>query len=112
MVSIYHYKIDEWSFDFYISFSFQKTYPKLPSEGFAQIRIFNTMNCPVTLTMTQENKDKIIEIKSLSMWADLEVEAHGSVTLPYTANFTTCNNKGYTNLINEVPGKIQVELYR
>ncbi|CAL1686521.1 unnamed protein product [Lasius platythorax] len=90
-----------------VELELEKTYPKLPSEGFAQIRIFNTMNCPVTLTMTQENKeDKIIEIKSLSMWADLEVEAHGSVTLPYTANFTTCNNKGYTNLINEVPGNI------
>lgn len=86
-----------------VELELEKTYPKLPSEGFAQIRIFNTLNCPVTLTMTEQN----IEIKSLSMWADLEVKAQkGSVTLPYTANFTACNYKGYTNLAPEVSGKL------
>lgn len=66
------------------------------------------MNCPVSLTLTDQNKE--VKIKSLSMWADLEVKAHGSVSLPYIANFTTCNEEGYTNLTNKVTGKIQVEL--
>lgn len=44
------------------------------------------------------------EIKPLSMWVDLEIEANDSRTLPYIANFTTC--KGYTNLTDEVSGKI------
>ncbi|XP_029170893.1 peptide transporter family 1-like isoform X2 [Nylanderia fulva] len=78
-----------------VEMEIEKTYPKLPSEGLTQIRIFNTMNCPVSLTWTKQNKK--VEIPSLSMWADLEVEAHGSVSLPYVANFIACNDKGYTN---------------
>lgn len=45
------------------------------------------------------------EIEPLNMWSNLEVKAKGSVTLSYTANFTTCRNKGYTDLDNEVSGK-------
>lgn len=61
------------------------------------------MNCSVTLTNT--NTGEKVEIKPLNMWSDLEVEAKGSVTLSYTANFETCRNKGYTELDNEVSGK-------
>lgn len=87
-----------------VELELEKTYPILPSEGLAQIRIFNTMDCPVTLTNTTGWK---IEIKPLSMWSDLEIKAKDSVTLSYTANFTTCKNKGYvTELSNEVSGEI------
>lgn len=61
------------------------------------------MNCSVNLDM-MENK---IEIKPLSMWVDLEVDlkAHDSQILPYVADFTTCNDKGYTSLTDGVRGK-------
>ncbi|KAL6425606.1 hypothetical protein ACFW04_009623 [Cataglyphis niger] len=94
-----------------VELELEKTYPILPSEGLAQIRIFNTMNCPVTLRyITNTNKtEQKAEIKPLNMWADLKINAKGLVTLSYTANFTSCRNKGYTELDNEVPGKIVAE---
>lgn len=47
-----------------------------------------------------------IEIKPLSMWVNLEIKVNDSQTLlPFEANFITCNNKGYTNLTDKVPGK-------
>lgn len=88
-----------------VELELEKTYPILPSEGSGQLRIFNTMNCSVNLNMMEQN----IEIKPLSMWVNLEIETqNGSRTLPFKADFTTCNNKGYTNLTDKVSGKIEV----
>ncbi|XP_011266928.1 peptide transporter family 1 isoform X2 [Camponotus floridanus] len=86
-----------------VELELEKTYPILPSEGYGQIRIFNTMNCSVNLDMEQN-----IEIKPLSMWVDLEIETHNSRKLPFEADFTMCNNKGYTNLTDKVSGIIEV----
>lgn len=78
----------------------QKTYPVLPSAGSAQIRIFNTLDCPVDLKI----QNSTVRVDGLSMWADLGVEAKekGSVTLQYSANFSKCNS--YTDL-EDVSGK-------
>ncbi|GAB1869931.1 Solute carrier family 15 member 1 [Camponotus japonicus] len=88
-----------------VELELEKTYPILPTEGSGQIRIFNTMNCSVNLDMMEQN----IEIKPLSMWVNLEIKVNDSQTLlPFEADFTTCNNKGYTNLTDKVPGNITV----
>ncbi|XP_014488865.1 PREDICTED: peptide transporter family 1-like isoform X2 [Dinoponera quadriceps] len=82
----------------------EKTFPVLPSAESAQLRIFNTLNCSVDLTLGSKvdlKKDryhKLITINPLSMWVDLDVKVNGSFELPYTADFTKCNTSSYTNM--------------
>lgn len=76
----------------YQSLYFQSTYPTLPTNGFAQIRIFNTMNCNVNVDMKDHGQ---VKIQPLNMVEILEVKANGNVTIEYTANFTDCYSKGY-----------------
>ncbi|KYM98055.1 Solute carrier family 15 member 1, partial [Cyphomyrmex costatus] len=79
-----------------VEINIEKTYPKLPTNGFAQIRIFNTMDCGVSVNLDQNP----ISISSLNMSEVLELKANGSVKIPYTADFTECYEKGYTKLKN------------
>ncbi|XP_018302584.1 peptide transporter family 2 isoform X2 [Mycetomoellerius zeteki] len=87
-----------------VEIQLEKTYPQLPTNGFAQIRIFNTMDCIVSLNFT--NKNSINTINPLNMSEVLEVEANGSINISYTANFTDCYNNGYTTLEKNKQGKI------
>ncbi|XP_011696789.1 PREDICTED: solute carrier family 15 member 1 isoform X2 [Wasmannia auropunctata] len=87
-----------------VELQIEKTYPKLPTNGFAQIRIFNTMNCNVNVNMV--NQGLAVDIGPVSMVEILEVKAAGSVTIPYTADFTECYNKGYTDLNKNEQGEI------
>lgn len=86
---------------------FQTTYPVLPSEGSAQIRIFNTMNCNVKLNLDMPDKTETTEINinGLNMYLMLHVKANKTVILPYTADFIDCNMAGYTSLRDNVKGK-------
>lgn len=77
----------------YQSLYFQSTYPTLPTNGFAQIRIFNTMNCSVNVNITDHGQ---VKIQPLNMLEILEIEANGHVKMNYIANFTDCYDKGYT----------------
>jgi len=82
----------------------------LPTEGSAQIRIFNTMNCPVNLTIKEITKEKLVTVNSLSMWENLEVklDKNGLATLSYEADFTICKNMNYiNNELIESKGKLR-----
>ncbi|XP_012524255.1 peptide transporter family 1 isoform X2 [Monomorium pharaonis] len=78
-----------------VELEIEKTYPKLPTDGFAQIRIFNTMDCSVSINMINQDPSSV---PPLNMVEFLEVKANGKITIPYTANFTDCINKGYEKL--------------
>ncbi|XP_018358081.1 PREDICTED: solute carrier family 15 member 1-like isoform X2 [Trachymyrmex cornetzi] len=82
-----------------VEIELEKTYPQLPTNGFAQIRIFNTMNCTVSVKLNQ-NKIDIIN-PPLNMSEVLEVKVNGSTEISYKADFTDCYDNGYTSTKNE-----------
>lgn len=90
-------------FYFDLHTKFQKTYPILPTEGSAQIRIFNTMDCKVSVNIVDREQ---IEISPLNMSKVIDLEGKDLVTAPYIANFADCYEKGYTSFKNE-KGKIR-----
>ncbi|XP_012222206.1 solute carrier family 15 member 1 isoform X2 [Linepithema humile] len=77
-----------------VELGLESTHPELPTLGSAQIRIFNTMNCPVHLTI---NEKAPVTVNPLSKWEDLKVnvDKNGSIILSYEADFTTCKDMGY-----------------
>ncbi|XP_011636096.1 solute carrier family 15 member 1-like isoform X1 [Pogonomyrmex barbatus] len=81
-----------------VEIEIMKLLPPLPTNGSAQIRIFNTMNCSVGLDIKNQN---ITKINALSM-EFLEVKANKSVTISCIANLQECNNMGYTDLITDI----------
>ncbi|XP_011866466.1 PREDICTED: solute carrier family 15 member 1 isoform X2 [Vollenhovia emeryi] len=80
-----------------VEIQIEYTYPKLPTNGNAQMRIFNTMNCTVNVDMANHVVNPV-KINPVSMSEVLEVKANETVTIPYTADFTECYEKGYTDL--------------
>lgn len=78
----------------------QKTYAVIPSAGLAQVRIFNTLNCPIPISIGEES----FILQNLGVWENKFVEANGDISLNYTANFAECSNLGITDSLN---GQIQ-----
>ncbi|XP_071574991.1 solute carrier family 15 member 1 isoform X2 [Temnothorax nylanderi] len=85
-----------------VEIQIESTYPTLPVNGSAQIRIFNTMGCSVSIDMVDQGQIKIYPV---SRSETLEVKANGSISIFYRADFTDCYDKGYTNWTTE-EGKI------
>ncbi|TGZ35407.1 solute carrier family 15 member 2 isoform X1 [Temnothorax longispinosus] len=77
-----------------VEIQIESTYPTLPVKGSAQIRIFNTMDCSVSIDIVDQGQIKIYPV---SRSETLEVKAiNGSIEmLDYRADFTECYNKGY-----------------
>lgn len=67
---------------------FQATSPILPSEGLAQLQVFNTLNCPVHMKIDNNFE---FDLRNLDMWAEKYLKANGETNLPYTADFTNCD---------------------
>ncbi|XP_076764514.1 peptide transporter family 1 [Xylocopa sonorina] len=70
-----------------VELSLEPTYPVMPSEGIAQLRVFNTLDCPVYMTI---NENTTFTLEHMSMWEDKYISAHGSKQLKYTADFSNC----------------------
>ncbi|XP_076385714.1 peptide transporter family 1 isoform X2 [Megachile rotundata] len=70
-----------------VELELEKTDPILPSNGLAQLRIFNTLNCPVDLQLN--SADNFI-IKNLDMYENREIAANGVMELSYKTNFANC----------------------
>ncbi|KYM83981.1 Solute carrier family 15 member 1 [Atta colombica] len=81
-----------------VEIELEKTYPQLPTSGSAQIRIFNTMNCTVSVKLDQVNLDRNNIINPLSMSEVLEVKVNESIKISYTADFKDCYDNGYITL--------------
>lgn len=86
---------------FLLSFYLQKTYPVLPSKNFAQLRLFNTLDCPVTITT--HNPELSFVLESMDMWEDKYIEASGEAVWRYRADFSKCNRADITRF-NETAG--------
>ncbi|KAL0113725.1 hypothetical protein PUN28_012687 [Cardiocondyla obscurior] len=89
-----------------VEIEIEKTGPTLPTNGFAQIRIFNTMDCDVNITI--KDRDTII-INSLNVSEVLELEqedkASRLITVRYKAEYEDCYDKNY-NITANKSGKI------
>ncbi|XP_077280577.1 solute carrier family 15 member 2 isoform X2 [Temnothorax americanus] len=82
-----------------VEIQIENTYPTLPVKGYAQIRIFNTMDCSVSIDMVDQGQIKIYPVNKSET---LEVKTIGPIKiLDYRADFTECYNKGYIARIND-----------
>ncbi|XP_043586858.1 peptide transporter family 1 isoform X1 [Bombus pyrosoma] len=77
-----------------VEYQLQKTYPVLPSENFAQLRLFNTLDCPVTITKLDPKLSFVLE--SMDMWEDKYIKASGEAEWQYRADFSKCNRSDIT----------------
>ncbi|XP_054012778.1 peptide transporter family 1 isoform X1 [Hylaeus anthracinus] len=68
-----------------VELQLETTYPVLPSEGVAQLRVFNTLNCPVNMTIG----DQSFVLKEMDMWANVNIETTGRL-FDYTAQSESC----------------------
>lgn len=65
----------------------EPTYVTQPSNGLAQIRIFNTINCSASITI---NKQKFI-LEGLEMYQNISIPADGEVPLNFSAQYPKCD---------------------
>ncbi|XP_076679863.1 peptide transporter family 1 isoform X2 [Andrena cerasifolii] len=77
----------------FVDLQLEGTQPILPSAGLTQVRIFNTLNCPVPMTIGNATT----ELQNLDMWVNQHIEVKGTQTLSYKADFTGCKTAGYYN---------------
>lgn len=64
----------------------KKTYAVQPSSGLAQVRIFNTVNCPASVVI--DNQKFILQ--SLDMYQNLSVPVQGKTKLKFNAEYINC----------------------
>ncbi|XP_031828402.1 peptide transporter family 1 isoform X2 [Nomia melanderi] len=72
-----------------VEIQLEPTYPVLPSQGVGQVRIFNTLNCPVDLTIQGSPH----HLDTMSMWVDKNITVTGKKELSYSADFSKCGDK-------------------
>ncbi|XP_076622950.1 peptide transporter family 1 isoform X1 [Colletes latitarsis] len=82
-----------------VELQLETTNPVLPSEGFAQLRVFNTLNCPVNMTIEKEE----FVLNGMGMWSNKYIEVKGTKELNCRADFSKCPNS-----LPTYTGKIKV----
>ncbi|OXU26213.1 hypothetical protein TSAR_013684 [Trichomalopsis sarcophagae] len=74
-----------------VELNIEPTYAVQPSQGLAQIRIFNTINCPASLTLESSTNKTSYSLEALNMIQDLYVPVNNSSTvLTLDAKYTDC----------------------
>ncbi|XP_024944232.1 solute carrier family 15 member 1 isoform X3 [Cephus cinctus] len=86
-----------------VELKLEPTYAVTPSAGFAQFRIFNTLNCTIPMTIGNET----VALNGLSYWEDKYVEASGKASVSYTASFAACSLVGLSNEIGQSSGTLE-----
>lgn len=79
------------SFAVYGCFSLLLETTVLPGVGEAQIRIYNTLPCTIKLAAEKLNSTSEILIPQLSYYKNVELQANGNLTIPFTIN-SSCKN--------------------
>lgn len=81
------------SFVIYGCFSLllETTYPVLPADGEAQIRIYNTLPCDIEVSSALLNSSSEIAISQGSFYKNVNLKVNGNATLPYTIS-SACKN--------------------
>ncbi|XP_011313545.1 peptide transporter family 1 [Fopius arisanus] len=69
------------------------TYPVLPTNGYAQLRIFNPRDCHMSILMNNQS----ILMEPFALWEDHNVKITGNQSIPYFANFSECGGTEEAN---------------
>ncbi|XP_044578742.1 peptide transporter family 1 isoform X2 [Cotesia glomerata] len=70
-----------------VELQLEKTYPVLPSDGLAQLRLFNPNNCDVGIKL---NNNQSFDISPFAMWQNTNINAVGDKSIKYEINFSKC----------------------
>ncbi|XP_063979050.1 peptide transporter family 1-like isoform X3 [Diachasmimorpha longicaudata] len=74
------------------------TYPVLPTDGTAQLRILNPRDC--TLPILINNQTMIV--KPFGIWEDIGIRLKGHESITYSADFSQCNELQNASLRNGI----------
>lgn len=71
-----------------VQFQLDKTYPSIPTTGYGQLRIINTQNCQIPMTINEQS----FILEPYGMWNNIDIKINNKETFNYTANFNSCGN--------------------
>nr|XP_033330919.1 peptide transporter family 1 isoform X1 [Megalopta genalis]XP_033330925.1 peptide transporter family 1 isoform X2 [Megalopta genalis] len=69
-----------------VEYQLEPTYAVLPTQGGAQVRFFNTLNCNGNVTLEDSNFD----LPPMEMWVNKSISVNGIREMNFTADFTRC----------------------
>lgn len=72
-----------------VELNLESTYPVLPSKGVGQVRLFNTLDCPVDFQLNHTD----YHVDGLKMWAKTDFKLNVSAELQFQADFSKCDPK-------------------
>ncbi|XP_015111704.1 peptide transporter family 1 [Diachasma alloeum] len=80
----------------------ETTYPVLPTNGSAQLRIFNPRDCQLPVVIGNES----IVMEPFAMWGGSNINIKGNQSIPYIADFSCCGgDKNVNGFITAVEGQ-------
>ncbi|XP_063979049.1 peptide transporter family 1-like isoform X2 [Diachasmimorpha longicaudata] len=81
-----------------VELKLETTYPVLPTDGTAQLRILNPRDC--TLPILINNQTMIV--KPFGIWEDIGIRLKGHESITYSADFSQCNELQNASLRNGI----------
>ncbi|XP_015121524.1 peptide transporter family 1 isoform X2 [Diachasma alloeum] len=85
-----------------VELNLEASYPVLPMDGTAQLRIFNPRNCTLPLVINNQS----IIMKPLGIWGDIDISLKGNQSISYSADFSQCGGaKNASGIITAVEGQ-------
>ncbi|XP_063972986.1 peptide transporter family 1-like [Diachasmimorpha longicaudata] len=72
-----------------VELKLETTYPVLPTNGLAQVRIFNPRDCHLPVVIN--NKSLVME--PFGLWGDNSIVVKGNQSIPYIADFSQCGGE-------------------
>ncbi|XP_015114798.1 peptide transporter family 1 [Diachasma alloeum] len=85
-----------------VELKLEATYPIHPTNGLAQVRIFNPRDCHLPIVIN----NKFLVMEPFGIWEDSSITAKGNQSIPYMADFSQCGGeKKSEGLITAVEGQ-------
>ncbi|XP_043465187.1 peptide transporter family 1 isoform X2 [Leptopilina heterotoma] len=75
-----------------VEFQMEDTYAILPTAGKGQLRIFNTLNCSVPMSVQNET----FELKPLDFWENINIPVNNYTEISIRANFALCHKENFS----------------
>ncbi|XP_063972984.1 peptide transporter family 1-like isoform X2 [Diachasmimorpha longicaudata] len=69
-----------------VELKLETTYPTHPTNGLAQVRIFNPRDCQLPIVINNQ----ALMLEPFGIWEDNAIVAKGNLSIPYTADFSQC----------------------
>ncbi|XP_063972987.1 peptide transporter family 1-like [Diachasmimorpha longicaudata] len=80
-----------------VELKLETTYPVLPTNGSAQVRIFNPRDCQLSIAINNQS----VVIDSFGIWENTSIAVRGHQSIPYVADYSKCggNEKSEGSII-------------